>query len=466
MSLNNQGDDNDYHIYEINENKITSIGNPTVDGCNNDANDVLGSTPNCGAAIRKNFDEPDGTTVTVDASGKQTNCGQDLTSMIIKQLSNQTLKITNPIIENPTWDYEYVLKGQNTPAKSVAYWINQNFGEGAPYPKLEQSHVERIAGSYLKVASLNEKLINERGRQLLLKKDGKNSHIYKSYDFLYQNVIRIYGLSPLQKYGNNIVSYKLKSQIWLRPFLISTTKGINNITLEVTANGKKETICAKNIIFYSKSVANSVGIGGSSFNVRIDYLIQPSDFDAISNKIRDTIPSTVQAWETWKNNLAQELTNLYQGGGKQQLTPYVESDASCGWDVGLSSTTPGAIFIGGRVTVGNGNPDEALAVKYKSTHILVNPENTLSCLPQVQARRAADVQRTLALGAAFKAQAAALKAAAAASIPSTPTTDTQIDLTEPIVTDNTTRDAVTDAVSNQNNQGQKTGVVIENVVYD
>ena len=25
MSLNNQGDDNDYHIYEINENKITIL---------------------------------------------------------------------------------------------------------------------------------------------------------------------------------------------------------------------------------------------------------------------------------------------------------------------------------------------------------------------------------------------------------------------------------------------------------
>jgi hypothetical protein len=456
MSLTNQGN-NDYHIYEINENKITSIGNPTMSGCGEDPNDEVCATYDCGAAIRKNFDEPDGTTVIVDASGKQVNCGQDLTSTVLKQLSKQTLKIVNPINENPTWDYEYVLKGQNTAAKSVAYWINQRFGQGGPCLSLEQSHVERIAEDYLKIASLNEKLINQRGRQLLLKKDGKNSHIYKSYDFLYQNVLRIYGLTKL-KNGNNRVSYKLKSQIWLRPFLISTTKGINRINLEVTANGKKEPICAKNVIFYSKSVANSVSIGGSSFNVRIDYLIQPADFDAISDKIRDTIPSTTAGWETWKNNLAQELTNLYQGGGKQQLTPYVESDASCGWDVGLSSTTPGAIFIGGKVAVGL--EDDSLAVKYKSTQIIVNPENTISCLPQVQARRAADVQRTLALGAAFKAQAAALKAAAAASIPSTPTTDTQIDLTEPIVTDNTTRDAVTDAVSNQNNQGQTTGVVV------
>jgi hypothetical protein len=470
MSLTNQGD-KDYHIYEINENKITSIGIPTMDNCNDDPDDKLGQSYDCGAAIRKNFEEEDGTTVTVDpVTKKQTNCGQDLQSTLMWQEQNQILKITNPINGNPTWDYEYIIKNQpNSPAtsgspkKSVAYWINQRFGQGFPYPKLQQSHVERIAEDYLLIGDKNKNLINERGRQLLLKKVGMNSHIYKSYDFLYQNVLRIYGLKKLPKFGNNVVEYKLKSQIWLRPFLISTTKGINRINLKVIANGKEEPICAKNIIFYSKSAQNSVGIGGSSFNVRIDYLIQPSDFDDIAGKIRDTIPLTVAAWETWKSNLAAELNNVFQGGGKFQLPPYIEPDKSCAFYAGLSSTTPGAIFVGSKVTVGNGNPDEALALKYEATYITVNPENVASCTPQVQARRAADKQRTQLFSAYFKNQAADLKAAVGASIPASATTDTQIDLTKPINTEKTGRDGVIEANDNQNNKGETTGTVVNQV---
>ena len=201
MALKNLGN-NDYHIYEVNDNNISSISpDGTTSGCDTEA---VSSVFDCEAGIRKNFEEDAGTAVPVDADGFQTGVGQQLN---VQMMSNgggvPAMTLGNAFTGgDPLWDKEYTsIAKPGDPRESVAVWIKEKFTASAG-ENLDADHAGKIADRYLQVGKDYEIKINKSGKAKLLDKGDEAAYIFKCKDFAMRVFRMYYGID---KFNDEII---------------------------------------------------------------------------------------------------------------------------------------------------------------------------------------------------------------------------------------------------------------------
>ena len=442
MALNNIGNP-DYHVYEVNDNKITSISpDATTSGC--DPEDVR-TIFDCEAGIRKNFDEDAGTAIPVDANGFQLGVGQELK---VTMMPTIPMTLASPFIgEDPKWTKDYTsIAHPGDATESVAVWIKEKFAASSG-DTLDNTNASRIADKYLQIGRDNKDKIDIAGKKKLLDKEDNAAYIFKCKDFAMRVFRMYYGIDRIQPRD-----YFLTSQIWLSPLLVTSKSGDNRFNITVNANGKTEKICCIAAIFINRKKEPKAGCEGS-FKVRISELIGNGDFDAIKAKYAANISASNASYTSWANQVATYIST-YHTAPPPSIATHTGEDTFIA-NVGFSDAIPGLIGFKAAFSYGSeGDKDGRTSFKMTRFDIGVNPyaaagviagklfESRNKALAFEQAQRNAHAQ-----------YADTTKPAVVGAGPAAPTTNTTINLDDPVTTTLPTRTDVSTPTANTGNQG-------------
>lgn len=441
MALKNLGN-NDFHIYEVNDNNISSISpDGTTSGCDSEA---VSSVFDCEAGIRKNFNEDAGTAIPVDGDGFQTGVGQQLQ---VQMMSSVPMTLGNAFIGgDPTWDYEYTsIAKPGDPRESVAVWIKEKFTAVAG-ENLDNDHAGKIADRYLQVGRDYETKINKSGKAKLIDKGDDAAYIFKCKDFAMRVFRMYYGIDRIQPRD-----YYLTSQIWLSPLLVTSKSGKERFNITVNTTGGVEKICCKAAIFINRKDKPKAGCEGS-FKVRITELVANGDFDAIKAKFAANISASNSSYTSWANALATHIS-LYHTA-PPALATHTGEDTFVA-NVGFSDQIPGVLGFKAAFSYGaEGSKNGRTSFKFKRFDIGVNPYAAANVIAQAlfaarnQALALEAAQRT-----AQKLYADNMKTKVVSAGPATSTTNTTINLDNPVVTTLPTRTDISTPTANVGNTG-------------
>jgi hypothetical protein len=441
MALRNLGN-NDYHIYEVYDNNINTISpEGSSSGCNPE---TVRRVSACAAGIRKNFDEDAGTAIPVDSDGFQTGVGQVLN---VQMMPGVPMQLGSAFAQgDPTWDKEYTsVTNPGDPRESVAFWIKEKFAATAG-ESLDNDHAGKIADRYLQLGRDYEAKINKSGKAKLIDKDDKAAYIFKCKDFAMRVFRMYYGIDKIQPRD-----YYLTSQIWLSPLLVTTKSGKGRINITINTTGGEEKICCIAAIFINRKDKPKNGLEGS-FKVRISELVADGDFDAIKAKFAANISASNASYTSWANALATHIS-LYHTA-PPNLATHTGEDTFIA-NIGISPEIPGVIGFKAAFSYGaEGSKNGRTSFRFKRFDIGVNPYAAANVIAQALfAARNQALALEAAQRAAQKVYADTMKGQVVAAGPATPTTNTTINLDQPVAVTLPSREDISTPTANVGNTG-------------
>lgn len=442
MGLKNLGN-NDYHVYEVNDNEITTFtADATTDEC---TPETVRNIAAVDAGIRKSFDEDSGSPAPKDIDGFQTGKGQELQFQMV---GGNPYQLNALVGEQPIWEKEWTSVSAPGYARgSVTDLIREKYLTQTT-DTLDLDHAGKIADRYLAIPNepQYQKKINDSARaQLIAEKDG-GSLIFKSYDFAYKTFRQYYGLDKIGP-----TNYWLTSEIWLNTYLITSKSGKGNFKVLINTKSGEQKICCKSVMFFNKK-SKAKGLVAPSFNVRISEIIAGSDFDGMAALYLPTISPTNSSFTTWAQSAASDIKN-WQSGSYSSPMYTAEDGFKC--QIKNSANIPGSFgffcaMSFGTVAAENDRP----FIKFDKLEIGVNSQNAIGeILNAVLAQRGLQRARDAAQRAAQSLYSSQRKAASVASAPSTTTTDTAIDLDKPVDVALPTRPDIAAPTENTGGQG-------------
>jgi hypothetical protein len=447
MPLTNLGD-KDFHIYEVNDSDITTlIPDANASGCDNE---IVYTISSCDAPIRNNYEEPAGTPIPI-LDGFQDGVGQQFQLAMMPTIP---MTLGNPFIgEQPEWKYEYKSTAPrgSEPEEAVSIWIREKF-LAQTEQNLDITHSLRIAKRYLKIATDNQTKINISAKAKLLEKgatsETSSAYLFKCKDFAMRVFRMYYGIDRIQP-----KTYYLTSQIWLAPKLITTKSGNSRFIIKVDG-GNEPDICCLAAIFINRKKNIKAGIEGS-FNLRISELVSNADFDAISAQFASNISNTNQSYTDWANSVATYIAT-YHAAPPPSIATHNGEDTFMA-KIGLLDTPDRSMLFGFQAAFSygsEGTKSGRTSFKMTSFNAGINPyaaaDVTAAKIFEGRNRAAAFEQAQRNAQAQYANQT---KAAVVGGGPATPTTNTTIDLDNPVNAGNVTRPDVSTPTRNANNGG-------------